>query len=179
MVTPHILVHQRLESDETHQLTVNLEPRRYRIRTQQQRTARWLDIVPSTDQINIIAHSDRLEIIQPEKALDQPVEEQPISFEMTNQALYAQRLFIENADWYANAVNAAQVTSLQHFRDLFSDEVLRPGDEIGVSGMTILFSDLVGSTAMYNQWGDASSYAVVRAQFAFLQEVVRLSLIHI
>ncbi len=39
--------------------------------------------------------------------------------------------------------------------------------------MTILFSDLVGSTAMYSHVGDAPSYALVRDQFAFLQRIVR------
>jgi class 3 adenylate cyclase len=92
---------------------------------------------------------------------------------MTNYAPYPQRIYLERADWYTNAATAAQVTALQHFRDLFSDEVLRPGEEIGVQGMTILFSDLVGSTAMYNRWGDAASYALVREQFAFLQRIIR------
>jgi class 3 adenylate cyclase len=96
-----------------------------------------------------------------------------INLLMTNQAPYPQRVYVERADWYTNAVTAAQVTTLQHFRDLFSDEVLRPGEEIGVQGMTILFSDLVGSTAMYNRWGDAASYALVREQFAFLQRIIR------
>jgi len=109
----------------------------------------------------------------PESNQTEATESRPIIFELTNEAPYPQQIYVERADWYANAVSAAQVTALQHFRDLFSDEVLRPGEEIGVQGMTILFSDLVGSTALYNRWGDAASYALVREQFAFLQRVVR------
>jgi class 3 adenylate cyclase len=93
--------------------------------------------------------------------------------ELWNQTAEPQQLYLERADWYTDAATAVQVTTLQHFRDLFSDEVLRAGEEIGIQGITILFSDLVGSTAMYNRWGDAASYALVREQFAFLQRIVR------
>jgi class 3 adenylate cyclase len=92
---------------------------------------------------------------------------------ITNSASYEQRFYVEQAKWYTDAVTAAEVTAMQHFRDLFSDEVLRPGEEIGIQGMTILFTDLVGSTAMYNKLGDAPSYALVRRQFDFLQRIVR------
>jgi class 3 adenylate cyclase len=92
---------------------------------------------------------------------------------MTNVTTEPQSFYLERSEWYTNAATAAEVTTLQHFRDLFSDEVLRPGEEIGIRSLTILFSDLVGSTAMYNRIGDAPSYAVVREQFAYLQRIVR------
>lgn len=96
-----------------------------------------------------------------------------LTLALTNSAPYPQRIYLEQAEWYTDAVTAAAVTTLQHFRELFSDQALRPAEEIGIEGLTILFSDLVGSTAMYNRVGDAPSYALVRDQFAFLQRIVR------
>jgi len=60
---------------------------------------------------------------------------------LTNKAPYPQRIYVERSDWYTDAVTAAQVTALQHFRDLFSDEVLRltiRDDTTGVDGYDCL-----------------------------------------
>jgi len=79
---------------------------------------------------------------------------------------------LEEADWRARAVSAAQVTSLQAFRDQFSSEVLAPGVEIGVGQVCILFTDLKGSTRMYREQGDALSYATVREHFTRLRRSI-------
>jgi class 3 adenylate cyclase len=73
----------------------------------------------------------------------------------------------------ADALTADRVTALQAFRDLFSDDVLRPGDEVAVGHIALLFSDLKGSTALYQSIGDASAYHLVRDHFAFMAKVIR------
>jgi class 3 adenylate cyclase len=80
---------------------------------------------------------------------------------------------IEDRSWVADALTADRVTALQAFRDLFSDDVLRPGDEVAVGRIALLFSDLKGSTALYQSIGDASAYHLVRDHFAFLARVIR------
>src|SRR5690606_37211079 len=70
-------------------------------------------------------------------------------------------------------LTADRVTALQAFRDLFSDQVLRPGDEVAVRRVTLLFTDLAASTALYGRIGDARAYHLVREHFAFLGRVVR------
>ncbi|MBE7553440.1 MAG: adenylate/guanylate cyclase domain-containing protein [Anaerolineales bacterium] len=178
MVTPHILVHQVIEPGETRVLPVEIEAGGYRIRTQQLGVEAWLEL-NSGQPINALAiraDTDALQVVPlaaPSQAKPSRPDNHALTLTITNGASYAQRIYIERADWYTDAATAAQVTTLQHFRDLFSDQVLRPGEEIGVQSMTVLFSDLVGSTAMYNRWGDATSYAIVREQFAFLQRIIR------
>ncbi|RYG67197.1 SRPBCC family protein, partial [bacterium] len=49
---------------------------------------------------------------------------------------------LEKVVWDQEAVTAAQVTSLQEFRDLFSNEVLRPGRQVSIENVTLFFSDL-------------------------------------
>src|SRR5262249_47513985 len=51
--------------------------------------------------------------------------------------------------------------------------VLRPGDEVAVGRIALLFSDLKGSTALYQSIGDASAYHLVRDHFAFMARVIR------
>ena len=68
---------------------------------------------------------------------------------------------------------ADRVTALQAFRDLFSDQVLRPGDEVAVARIALLFTDLRRSTELYGRIGDAAAYHLVRDHFAFLGAIVR------
>lgn len=80
---------------------------------------------------------------------------------------------IESRHWIADCLTADRVTALQAFRDLFSDDVLRPGDEVAIGRITLLFSDLKASTALYEHIGDAAAYHLVRAHFAFMAEIIR------
>lgn len=79
---------------------------------------------------------------------------------------------IERESWKEKAAKATIVTSLQDFRALFSSEVLAPGIEISVKNIALLFTDLKGSTAMYERVGDATAYAIVRDHFDYLFEIV-------
>jgi class 3 adenylate cyclase len=80
-----------------------------------------------------------------------------------------QLLIMERLDWSDDAVIAAEVTVMQQFRDLFAEEALRPGDQIVVGSLTILFTDLVGSTQMYRDIGDAPAFGLVMDHFDVLQ----------
>lgn len=80
---------------------------------------------------------------------------------------------VEEVEWADTAATAAFVTSLQGFKDLFSSEVLAVGTEVSVRSLALLFTDLKGSTAMYERVGDARAYSVVREHFGVLFEVVR------
>src|SRR3546814_19446473 len=80
---------------------------------------------------------------------------------------------IESREWVRDALTAHRATTFQAFRDLFSDQVLRPGDEIGIAHVTLMFTDLRGSTALYQRLGDAAAYRLVREPFVFLAPPLR------
>jgi len=79
---------------------------------------------------------------------------------------------IEDLAWTGEATSAAQVTMLQEFRDLFSSEVLAPGQQLAVSHIAFLFSDLKGSTQLYEGIGDAAAYGRVSRHFDFIRQTV-------
>ncbi|HUP19281.1 MAG TPA: DUF5939 domain-containing protein [Gemmatimonadota bacterium] len=79
---------------------------------------------------------------------------------------------LERPDDDGRAATAARVTLMQEFRDLFGSEVLAPGHEVGISTIAVVFTDLLGSTAMYEGAGDAPAYGRVRRHFEFLRERV-------
>ncbi|HEX8464943.1 MAG TPA: adenylate/guanylate cyclase domain-containing protein [Abditibacterium sp.] len=77
-------------------------------------------------------------------------------------------LALERVQWDDRALTAARVTALQEFRDLFSSEVLKPGQQVAVENVTLFFSDLSNSTALYESIGDASALSRVGSHFDFL-----------
>jgi len=82
-------------------------------------------------------------------------------------------LLLESRAWVDDALTAHKATMLQAFRDLFAHATLRPGDEAGVDRVTLMFSDLKGSTELYERLGDAAAYNLVRGHFAYLGSIVR------
>lgn len=80
---------------------------------------------------------------------------------------------LETEAWSDKAVTAAFVTSFQEFRDLFSSEILAPGAEVSIRSLALLFTDLKGSTALYERVGDARAYGMVRDHFEVLFEAVK------
>ena len=92
---------------------------------------------------------------------------------LENRSARARVMIIEDRSWARECLTADRVTALQAFRDLFSGDVLRPGDEVAIGQVTLMFTDLKGSTALYEKIGDAAAYHLVRDHFAFLAEQVR------
>ena len=64
------------------------------------------------------------------------------------------------------------MTALQVFRDLFATEVVRPGEEISIGSVTLMFTDLRDSTRLYRRIGDASAFGRVREHFEILEEAI-------
>jgi len=77
---------------------------------------------------------------------------------------------LERTEWSDQASTAADVTALQVFRDLFATEVVRPGEEISIGSVTLMFTDLRDSTRMYHTIGDASAFRRVREHFEILEK---------
>ena len=82
-------------------------------------------------------------------------------------------VIVESRAWVETALTAHRVTMLQGFRDLFPNESLAPGEEADISQVVLMFTDLEGSTALYERVGDGLAYQMVRRHFALLAAVVR------
>ena len=92
---------------------------------------------------------------------------------LRNHAGSHRTIIIEERVWNKDALTAARVTALQAFRDIFNEDVLRPGDDVEIDHITILFTDLKSSTALYERIGDPAAYHLVREHFALLGQAVR------
>ncbi len=74
---------------------------------------------------------------------------------------------------YANdAATAHHVSTVEEFRRLFSRDILKRGTPLKVARVTILFSDLTGSTALYSKLGDAAAFRFVDDHFDVLRQAL-------
>jgi class 3 adenylate cyclase len=79
---------------------------------------------------------------------------------------------VEDRNWAKDALTGETVIAMPAFRRLCPEQLLRPGDEVEIGRVAIVFTDLQGSTKLYDDLGDASAYRLVRDHFAFLSERV-------
>jgi hypothetical protein len=68
-------------------------------------------------------------------------------------------------------VSGGMLLTRQTFRKLFRSERVDEQEGLGVRQVTFLFTDLKGSTALYERLGDLNAYALVREHFALLDAV--------
>jgi class 3 adenylate cyclase len=72
---------------------------------------------------------------------------------------------------FAPYLSGNRLLTTQTFRDLFRSEVTRGNEGLGIKDITLLFTDLKGSTALYDRIGDLNAFALVQQHFDRLQDV--------
>jgi class 3 adenylate cyclase len=80
---------------------------------------------------------------------------------------------VEDRTWAKDALTGERVIAMPAFRRLCPEQLLRPGDDADISRIAIVFTDLQGSTKLYDELGDANAYRLVRDHFTFLSERVQ------
>lgn len=69
-------------------------------------------------------------------------------------------------------LTAKRLITNQTFRDIYRTDTLDVGQRLRITSLTFLFTDLKGSTELYERVGDLVAYDLVRAHFGTLTEVV-------
>jgi class 3 adenylate cyclase len=85
--------------------------------------------------------------------------------EMHNDRAEPERFSIERATWSADALRPGHLLSFQEFRDLFSEEYIGADVKLAVGEQTLLFTDVVGSTAFYASRGDPAAFVEIKKHF--------------
>ena len=80
---------------------------------------------------------------------------------------------VEDRNWAQDALTGERVIAMPAFRRLCPEQLLRPGDNAEIGWIAIMFTDLQGSTKLYDALGDANAYNLVRDHFAFLSDRVQ------
>jgi class 3 adenylate cyclase len=69
-------------------------------------------------------------------------------------------------------LTAKRMLSNQTFRDVFKADNLNVDQRLKITSLTFLFTDLKGSTALYERVGDLAAFDLVRAHFRALLEII-------
>jgi class 3 adenylate cyclase len=69
-------------------------------------------------------------------------------------------------------LTAKRMLSNQTFRDVFKADNLNIDQRLKITSLTFLFTDLKGSTALYERVGDLAAFDLVRAHFQALLEII-------
>lgn len=163
MTTPHVLAQQILAPGETRALDLQLPPGPYRVRA--------LTGVEAVD----IEHEGGAfpDLVAVERGFELAPNATAGRVSFVNRRSGECIMLLESRAWVADALTAHRATMFQAFRDLFAQATLRPGDEAGIDRVTLMFSDLKGSTELYERLADAGAYNLVREHFAYLGAIVR------
>ena len=70
-------------------------------------------------------------------------------------------------------LTAKRLFTNQTFRDVYRTEMIEIDQRLRITSLTVLFTDLKGSTDLYENVGDLAAYDLVRSHFGVLGEVVR------
>jgi class 3 adenylate cyclase/ribosome-associated toxin RatA of RatAB toxin-antitoxin module len=164
--TPHIIAQQLMPAHTNRTLSLPLEPGRYRLRALELSGGQDVMVSPEGQ---ATAHIKISEVGWPTDELRLATQS---SLQLENDTAAEQLFILERLAWSDQAATAAEVTALQTFRDLFATEALRPGEQISVGTLTILFTDLRHSTQLYKEIGDATAFGLVMNHFDVLKGVI-------
>ena len=163
MSTPHVKAQLTLEPGESRSETLDLAHGFYRLRTLEpgeETVFEWRNgLFPD------------MTVVDAEMVISERSNPDSITFH--NKSERRLTLILEEQEWKRDALTAHRATTLQAFRDLFDEDVLRPGDDVAIDYITMMFTDLKGSTALYERIGDSQAYHLIREHFAILGKAVR------
>lgn len=165
-VTPHIVAQQLLAPGARRSLNVRLEDGRYRLRTMNLPGFQHLWATPNAP-CGIVLRGSSEGWTTGEINISTTC-----NLQLENTTSEEQLFILERTQWSDEAATAAEVTSLQSFRDLFASEALRPGEQISVGTLTVLFTDLKDSTRLYREIGDATAFGRVMNHFDVLKQTI-------
>jgi class 3 adenylate cyclase len=194
MNTPHILAQASVPAGGTERLGLALAPGGYRLRARPGRGQALVEVGPADGRDGGTASPGSpaprgqgaavpllrgdgaaLSVTVGAEAIEPAAAELtagPVSLEVTNRTDREQLVILEGHSWPDTIATAAYVSTLQEFRDLFSSEALAPGLELGIENLAFMFTDLTGSTAMYQAIGQARAFRLVQDHFRVLRAAI-------
>jgi class 3 adenylate cyclase len=171
-MTPHVVYQRMLEKGESDACGMRLPRGRYRLRVTGEKSFRWVEAKEGAMPDGAPPSYRILDGCV--EGLDTSIAAGTASpFAFTNVSSRRALIVLESVAWAQDALSAGELVADQRFRDLFSSEVLAPGVKLAVESATIMFTDLVGSTAMYGKLGDAKAFSLVWTHFDILHEIVQ------
>jgi class 3 adenylate cyclase len=163
---PHVIAQLRAPAGQRVEHTLMQQDGRLHLRTLGRQRAADTDAVDPPAEIVVRVLADRLEVATSGRAAGST--KLVILSEIADDAY----VLVERGAWSTDAVLGSVVASLPDFMDLFGTEAPAAGLELSIGNLTLLFSDLTGSTALYERVGDARAFAIVQEHFRRTEAII-------
>jgi class 3 adenylate cyclase len=160
----HIRLQRALRAGEEARVEPRLPSGRYRLRLDSDKRYAYLDVGAAKGAAPLAWH-----------ASDPPAERaaaQACELRLVNDGDAAHTFVIETSHWVDTALRPRRLLSFQDFRDLYAEDYIGADVSLGIGEQTILFTDMVGSTALYAKNGDPAAFMLVKRHFAEVFAVV-------
>jgi class 3 adenylate cyclase len=165
---PHVLAQVRVSAGETRRVAANLVPGELFARVVGRSGGVDLSLTEAPATLALEVGEDTLDA-RPEGTR---VPAQDAQLVIRNAGREPVTVLVERAGWSADAVLGSVVASFPDFLDLFATEAPATGVDLAIGELTVLFSDLTGSTALYERVGDARAFAVVEEHFRAMARAI-------
>jgi adenylate cyclase len=166
--TPNRLLQALLDPGQTRELRLALEPGSYMLRSPQTRGSLRLTVSSAAHEAGLTCSLENTSIV-PEAAELAAGDAVIMAANATSRRL---TLTLDRAHAQEAAATPGRLMTFPVFQSLFSAEALAPGIELQVSRVGLLFTDLTGSTALYERLGDARAFRLVTDHFAILRTAI-------
>ncbi len=160
---PHIKVQRHVGPGEQLLIDPPLAPGSYRLRTTQAGGQTEVDWDGEAGFPSVLASGGRI-------VAGPPSERGEIL--LHNQTTGKLTFVIEELAWRQDALTGDRVIVMPAFQQYCPEQLLRPGDDVAIANVVLLFSDLKGSTSLYEALGDAAAYGLVRDHFDYLTALI-------
>lgn len=165
---PHVLAQLRLDPGESATHAMELPAGSLHVRTLWQRRTADIELAERPAKLVVHVGEEHIEITPSGKTSGKT------EVAVENRSKDEIALLFERSAWSADAVLGTAIASMPEFANLFATEAPAAGVELKVGHVALLFSDLTGSTALYEKVGDAKAFAIVEDHFRICEaEIAR------
>jgi class 3 adenylate cyclase len=163
--TPHVFSQVNIDRGATGTLIAPPDPGRYRLFARGGARSS-LHVSPEGSESGTVTYAD--DKLTPPEVHVRPGGDVRIE----NRGDDARHVKLERLEYGSAAATAHDLALVPEFRTLFSGQLLKRGTPLKVSRTAILFTDLTGSTALYNAVGDAAAFRLVDDHFDVLRRAI-------
>jgi class 3 adenylate cyclase len=168
MNTPHRDVQLILDPGEERTLALTVPSGGWIMRSPQSRGVTHLAVDPSASE-SVVPVRLSANLITPDQV---GLPASGGTLRLINERTIPAAIALDDERWSDLAATPGRLLTYPAFRSLFSAEALAPGVELAVGRVGLLFTDLAGSTALYERAGDAAAFRMVSEHFTVLEQAI-------
>jgi class 3 adenylate cyclase len=168
MDTPHRLAQATVQPGAVTGWRLRLAAGPYTVRSPQSRGVMRIDVTSGASPSNAQVAFEPTTIL-PEH-LDLAAGD--VTIQLHNGTAHILTAVLDDGHWTRLALTPGRLMTLPAFRALFSVEALAAGVELSIARVGLLFSDLAGSTALYERAGEGRAFRLVGEHFEILRGAI-------